>query len=134
MRKLVAVAAAVLVLAGCTAAPSERADTARIAPDSPDSAEPYETTGPAEPELTAEETELLGYLRDRGEFDLSSLNDADLVAVAWHACELFAQGVGYKDMELVDVESVVNPNYVDSEIAGLASQTICPEYDVTLAP
>lgn len=127
-KKLVAVVAAVLVLAGCSAAPND--DGAEAPDTSSQRSAPVETNSPAEPELTAEETELLSYLNsERLERVTPGVTDEQLLSAAWAACDQFSQGIAWADIKVIEADA---DNVANSEIANLASQTICTEYDVTV--
>lgn len=136
MKKLVGVVAAVLVLAGCTAAPSGDGDEA---PDSSSQrVAPEETSAPAEPEAVwpytvREDGEniYLGALRNQGLWGMDDATDEELIAYGHAACEQLAAGVGYDDVEVIPTDYPSEPyvGWNDRSLTGLASETLCTEYD-----
>lgn len=132
-KKLVAVVAAVLVLAGCTAAPS---DDGTDAPDtSSQRSAPEETSAPVEPELTDAEVLYLEWVNSETVERLTpGKTDAEMLAAGWAACDQFAQGAVYPNLEVIDGLPVFEgeENRADVEIAGMASQSLCTDYDITV--
>ena len=139
MKKLIAVVAAVLVLAGCSAAPSEPAETSRIAPEVTESAAPVEKSAPPEVEFTESEAATLDVLRRPTALSgAESLSDDYLVSTAVAACVLFASGIEYFDMDTIEGETLIGTEDEVSAmqrmnattVSSVASQFLCPEYDI----
>lgn len=136
---LLGTAVMLLVLTGC----SGPAETDTPEPDSNTSAAreaPAETEAPAAPTFTAAEQEYVGYMNREDDvvIGLTHMSDEELVAAGWRACELFDQGLTYEEIDVVtgDEEILANlglaPNRNDREAAGIASQVLCTEHDITV--
>lgn len=134
--KLTTVVAAVLLLAGCSAAPADEVETAgtqRSAPQAiEETATPEPTTAPESFEPTSEEAVFLEYIRkpNGNHPDLANFTDAELVGIAGQACAAFDEGKTLDDMNIIEIADDA-ANAVDVTIASLASQTICKEHDTT---
>jgi hypothetical protein len=134
----IAIAAAVLVviaLSGCSSAGAP--ETARVPAGSTATEPPAPEETSAAPAYTAEEQEVLGYLRgDTVLYDGDLFTDEELVAGARDACELFAQGIAYTDMDVVSGDEAalaaegLPANRNDSSVAALASQVMCTDYSI----
>jgi len=140
-KKLIAVTAAVLVLAGCSAAPvDETTDSARTVPSSSAPAETSEPTAAPlaeqpEPEASGEfspdhNAQSLGF-KDADDMFLRSVqsswsgdipSDAELLAAGAYACEQIATGVVRDTIIAVqgDSETAMRHNQVVVSSAGYA--------------
>lgn len=128
MRRLVAIGVAVLALAGCSAAPVGE-PTGVVPLVSSDTTVTEETAVP-EPEFTEAELEFLEWMKSETVApNVEGKSAEELVAAAWAACDLFAQGVNERSMELIEGGY---ENNADLDIASLASQFLCTEYDITV--
>jgi hypothetical protein len=132
--------AAVLLLAGCTAAPSGVAPlAARSGDDTSSSSEPAEVVETPEPtetpwpyEVVADgEAIFLNAMRNEGSFGLSHLSDDEFLALGRAACRQLAQGVLSNDVEVVaaDYPDEPSPRFNDRAIGAIASETLCFEFD-----
>lgn len=137
-KKLIAVTAAVLVLAGCTAAPSdETSDSARTAPSStPTATETVEpTAAPLAEQPEADETETEPMPAGEGEF-LAAVypawrgalpSDSELIAAGNYACEQMTAGVA--KAEVVAVEGASEDAMWNNSQLISAAGLLCTEFN-----
>lgn len=129
MKKLVAVAAAVLVLAGCSAAPSDDLDGAQPFVSSDKSASTERAASP-EPEFAEDELAFLEWMKSETVApNVAGKSQEELLSAGRAACKMFDEGVAYGEMELIDGG---HENNADNDIASLASQFLCTEHDITV--
>lgn len=137
-KKLVAVVAAVLVLAGCSATPSDDGDdSARVAPSS--SPAPSETVEPTAAPLAeqpeTDETESEPMPTGEGEF-LAAVYpawhgslpaDADLISAGYYACEQLTAGVAETEILAVAGDSE-DAKWNNSQLISAAG-LLCPQFN-----
>jgi hypothetical protein len=130
----------VLALSGCSAESEESAPAA-------ESAAPTATPGPIElpsSAATPEATEApSGVIEDgeaiflessrKGLHGMDDVSDAQLLATGYYACDLVAAGESPDDVDVISGSAAGEPvpEWNDAALAGLATQTLCVEYDIT---
>jgi len=123
-------AIAVLVLAGCSAAPVTETVTAPVeTPTAETTPEPL-TVDPEVEAVAAGDEVFLTETRIRIK-SITNATDEQLISAGHKACELYAEGQTRMDMQLIEGEE---PNgsgfYFDSiAIATWAAKAYCPEFD-----
>ena len=152
---LIGATAAILLLAGCSAVSAEAQDAPTLSTSSTPSATPSEqpsapgpvavapSQAPAKPTagiIPNGEATFLKYATQPGSTLLVGMDgvpDSDLLKAGYYACDLFAQGQSYDKMDVIHGDEAAlaaanqPPNRNDAAIAGLASQTLCVQYDIT---
>jgi len=112
-----------------TAEPSASAPVAVIADEAP-------TSAPSGAAPEGEATLLKALHGDGVLVGLDGVSDADLLAAANYACTLFEQGQSYDQMDVISGDEAylasegMAANRNDRDIAGIASQTLCLEYNI----
>ena len=124
-------AIAVLVLAGCSAAPAAETVTAPVeeTPAAETTPEPL-TVDPEVAAVAAGDEVFLTETRIRIK-SIKNATDEQLIAAGHEACELYAEGQTRMDMRLIEGEEADgNGFYFDSiAIATWAAKAYCPEFD-----
>ena len=134
-KKLVAVVAAVLVLAGCSAVPSDNgADSARVAPSSSPTAAPLPEQ--PEPEITEQSEAQKNGFKDEDDWYLRSVKsswqgdvptDEELLKAGTSACEALTSGTQKADVVSVEGDSE-NAVYNNQIVVAYAIMALCPEF------
>ena len=86
-------------------------------------------------EIADAESVYLGAVRGGGPSGLESASDTELVAAGRLACEQLAAGVALDDVDVIigDDPREAHVGQNDRNVAGLASETFCIEYNQMLA-
>lgn len=140
MKKPLALAALVVLLAlsGCAAA-DDSGDTARVAegstaeePAAPSETPPPDaTTVPVQPNEIDDAVEIyMNAMRNGASAGMESTSDAVLIDAGRHACELYAAGTPFADIQVVSVTIPEDeaPGLTNQNIKSIATETFCPEF------
>ncbi|ANP74548.1 DUF732 domain-containing protein [Cryobacterium arcticum] len=130
-------AVAVLALSGCSAAGAGAgADVARSeAPEVAAITAPTESATPVAESGEAEDGEarFLRSMHNGSVADLLGATDPELLAAGHLACAQMTNGTAIDSVDVIqgDVPGEQNPGWTDRSLAGIASETLCVEFDQT---
>jgi len=135
MGKLAGIAVFVLALSGCASAGAS-ADVARSAePEVAAIAAPTESSVPDAGIGEAEDGEamFLRSMHNGSVADLLGSSDPELLAAGRLACTQMTDGTPIDSVDVVvgDVPGEQNQGWTDRSLAGIASETLCVEFDQT---